>query len=369
MKNIHILPTDKPSRLFKSFGKLNIGDYITSREDLQVTNQNIYITSDEAIFIENWVIANNGLLAKVTTEFTWHFINSKKIILTTDQDLIADGVQSIDDEFLQWFVKNPSCESVEVEKRYSDFTVNPFVGYKIIIPKEEPKQDTISEAAEKRIPTSPKVWDLTETRRSDFKAGAKWQQERMYSEEEVRKAIQETITLMRYKANESIYKVSLDYLVDNLKKIILTTDQDLIDDGVQAIDDEFLEWFVKNPSCEKVKVEDFPMTEKYNSKGEYVHRSYWVYKIIIPKEEPKQETLEGLISEYHSIAYEKLIKELTEQETFKNYPVIIVRNDDKEEFIHLSNGMYRTKWGILHDSISSTPLESFDKSKFTFYYE
>ena len=61
--------------------------------------------------------------------------------------------------------------------------------------------------------------------------------------------------------------------------------------------------------------------------------------------------------------------EVAKQETFKNYPVIIVRNDDKEEFIHLSNGMYRTKWGILHDSISSTPLESFDKSKFTFYYE
>ena len=43
----------------------------------------------------------------------------------------------------------------------------------------------IEEAAEKRIPTSTKVWDLTETRRSDFKAGANWQAERMYSEEEV----------------------------------------------------------------------------------------------------------------------------------------------------------------------------------------
>ena len=45
----------------------------------------------------------------------------------------------------------------------------------------------LEEAAEKRIPTSTKVWDLTETRRSDFKAGAKWQQERMYSEEEVKR--------------------------------------------------------------------------------------------------------------------------------------------------------------------------------------
>jgi hypothetical protein len=72
------------------------------------------------------------------------------------------------------------------------------------------------------------------------------------------------------------------------RKITLTTDQDLIKDGVQSIIDEFLEWFVNNPSCESVEIQDFPMTEKYNSKGEYIHRSYWIYKIIIPYEEPKQ---------------------------------------------------------------------------------
>ena len=35
-------------------------------------------------------------------------------------------------------------------------------------------EETLEEAAEKRIPTSTKVWDLTETRRNDFRAGAKW---------------------------------------------------------------------------------------------------------------------------------------------------------------------------------------------------
>jgi phage terminase large subunit-like protein len=52
-------------------------------------------------------------------------------------------------------------------------------------------KETIEEAAEKRIPTSSKVWDLTETRRNDFIAGALYQQEqdkKMYSEEEVRDA-------------------------------------------------------------------------------------------------------------------------------------------------------------------------------------
>jgi len=77
------------------------------------------------------------------------------------------------------------------------------------------------------------------------------------------------------------------------KKIILTTDQDLIADGVQAIDDEFLEWFVKNPSCEVVKIEDFPTIEKYNSKGEYIHNSNWIYKIIIPQEQYYNETFKS----------------------------------------------------------------------------
>jgi hypothetical protein len=39
----------------------------------------------------------------------------KKIILTTDQDLIKDGVQAIDDEFLKWFCsKNGEVNFVEV---------------------------------------------------------------------------------------------------------------------------------------------------------------------------------------------------------------------------------------------------------------
>jgi hypothetical protein len=71
---------------------------------------------------------------------------------------------------------------------------------------------------------------------------------------------------------------------DNCKKIILTTDQDLINDGVQAIDDEFLEWFAKNPSCESV--ETYSLGIENIDTGESGH---YKYEIIIPKEEPKQE--------------------------------------------------------------------------------
>jgi hypothetical protein len=53
--------------------------------------------------------------------------------------------------------------------------------------KCKPKQETLEEAAEKRVPISDKVWDLTQTRRNDFIAGAKWQVERMYSYDELRR--------------------------------------------------------------------------------------------------------------------------------------------------------------------------------------
>jgi hypothetical protein len=62
--------------------------------------------------------------------------------LTTNNLLIKTGVQAIDDEFLEWFVKNPSCEWVEVESMINmiQFTPREFI-YKIIIPQEEPKQE------------------------------------------------------------------------------------------------------------------------------------------------------------------------------------------------------------------------------------
>ena len=58
-----------------------------------------------------------------------------KIILTTNKLLIKDGVQAIDDEFLQWFVKNPNCDEISIEW-LGTYTYG-IVGYKIIIPKEE----------------------------------------------------------------------------------------------------------------------------------------------------------------------------------------------------------------------------------------
>lgn len=75
-------------------------------------------------------------------------------------------------------------------------------------------------------------------------------------------------------------------------KIILTTDPDLVKDGVQAIDDEFLEWFVKNPSCEEADVNDWLDDNgniAFGGDKRYQICNHLYDKIIIPQEEPKQE--------------------------------------------------------------------------------
>jgi Glu-tRNA(Gln) amidotransferase subunit E-like FAD-binding protein len=100
------------------------------------------------------------------------------------------------------------------------------------------------------------------------------------------------------------------------KEILLSTDDLLIKDGVQAIDDEFLEWFVKNPSCEVVEVEQeilklvhnpnyvnhtpegdgiylTPKSENLQYRETLIEDNVIDYKIIIPSEEPKQETIEN----------------------------------------------------------------------------
>jgi hypothetical protein len=161
MKNIHLLPTDKLSRLMIDTieNKLYLQP-ILHEKTINVLTQNIYITSDEEIKEgDYWIYIcpingldygdNNNPIVKNNLPPTWFEKlhdkkNYKKIILTTDQDLIADGVQAIDDEFLEWFVKNASCEFVEVKKGFEDGTAwgYNFLDYKIIIPQEESKQET-----------------------------------------------------------------------------------------------------------------------------------------------------------------------------------------------------------------------------------
>jgi hypothetical protein len=136
----------------------------------------------------------------------------KKIILTTDQYLITDGVQAIDDEFLEWFVNNPSCEFVEIRKYHSgilsDIT-EITSSLKIIIPQEEPKQETLEEYSNGLYKQSLKD-DVDLTFSDGVKLGAKWQAERMYSEEELKNAIEISVAkalgVMSFTINEESFE-------------------------------------------------------------------------------------------------------------------------------------------------------------------
>jgi hypothetical protein len=260
MKNIHLLPTDKPSRLYKSKITQNIFICnIISQYGDATYNQHIYITSDEEItgFENNiWVIKGERIFLWQNTMALVSNNKPKKIILTTDQDLIADGVQSIDNEFLEWFVKNPTCEYVEV-KHFGTCCGNQSITqcincekynpiYKITIPKEEPKQETLENSKlalrEYILANKEKVTeDLQEMREKSgtgrdetleeaakrtyqkglqddidlsfyngVRLGAEWQQERMYSEEELKNAIEISVAkalgVMSFTINEESFE-------------------------------------------------------------------------------------------------------------------------------------------------------------------
>jgi len=115
-------------------------------------------------------------------------VGYKKIILTTDQSL--DGVQAIDNEFLEWFVKNPSREEVKVQK-WSSLAECGY-SYHIIIPKEEPKQESLEEVAARHFNKEDLVEgvNIQYVLQCAFIEGAKWQAERMYSEEDLLSAFE-----------------------------------------------------------------------------------------------------------------------------------------------------------------------------------
>jgi hypothetical protein len=240
MKNIYLIPTNKPSRFsLNSSDKYHLTNQLYTNSP-NFTNQNIYITNDSEIKKGDWVYSEaRDTLFKVESkaETTAGTIlieddaimtleineaDCKKIILTTDKDLIQDGVQSIDDNFLKWFVKNPSCETVEVEafckhgdncpsKGAYDKQYLCDVGYKIIMPSKElinpfelPDDvfnKSLEEDAEKEYPklivenpscngyNEPNHIDINEECRNAFMEGAKWQEKKMYSEEDMREAI------------------------------------------------------------------------------------------------------------------------------------------------------------------------------------
>ena len=161
MKNIFLLPTEESSRIgrFVYTQKLllrsekdsprgeNVNIYITSEEEVNV-NDHVIVSCSEAEIEEVRIVTgyyNEQFLFDDKSQI--HMDYCKKIILTTDFRLAPD-VQKIDDEFLEWFVKNPGCEFVHA---YNDRVVGyEYDNYTIIIPTEETKPHYFCETPEEK---------------------------------------------------------------------------------------------------------------------------------------------------------------------------------------------------------------------------
>jgi hypothetical protein len=214
MKNVHLLPTDNQYK-----GSISLTpDGRLSTNILIGIPQNIYITNDSEIKegVDQWYL--DKFLNKPRNSGGAQYSQKQDvIIMTTDADLIADGVQAIDDKLLEWFVKNPGCERVETKSQtvinYS-FPRSVYYKHETIIPQEEfkqellpdfriskdifdfvtdlpnysaeiPRQKTLEEAAlEYAKNDETKSYDFTISTLTDaFEAGAGWQNEYINSTE------------------------------------------------------------------------------------------------------------------------------------------------------------------------------------------
>ena len=286
MKNIHVLPTEKPSAIGYHFDIVKTGSLdfapnfgfkkFDTKNNFQHRPHNIYITSDEEIKDKCYVLSDTSIgalyldgvinTALMLAEGQW-----KKVVLTTDQDLIKDGVQAIDDEFLEWFVKNPSCEEVKVvyepknfldtrqgweytiilkipeedwllnnphckqiescskslskkcicpkeeptiEKEYLKDELKKYDGIGVVVlnKPEEPKQETLEEVAIKfayMLGTK----DSFEYIKSAFVYGAKWQADKVFNDDAIQ-TLEKALAIL-LKRQESMYSEKEVELIAN----------------------------------------------------------------------------------------------------------------------------------------------------------
>ena len=151
------------------------------------------------------------------------------------------------------------------------------------------------------------------------------------------------------------------------KKIVLTTDPDLIAARVKYAGDEFLDWFVKNPTCETVVVRQRPKV-KATVKGEGIGHFANGYDIIIPKklvqidqDNPITKGSTALVYEQETPQKQETIPELTDL-------IMMVSMDGKNwkrrNVIALSKGIYVTSAGIKTCAHTDEEFASIDYWKF-----
>lgn len=114
MKNLWVIPTPNPSRLFIDEDDTKLRLYKEPMVSVYATNQNIYITSDKEIKDGTWVIhKRTGKFMFLAFTRSESYNKNKdlkeefsKIILSTDQDLINDGIEQISEDTLLKIVEH-----------------------------------------------------------------------------------------------------------------------------------------------------------------------------------------------------------------------------------------------------------------------
>lgn len=159
MRNVYLIPSEAPTRLYEFGGELILNEEETSA----FRSKHVYITSNEKIEFGDWylvkhnvegvILSDKMILCRATIGFINHYYMEDiegvwlKVVLTTNKEL--QGVQLIQDEFLEWLVKHPTCENVKIQKgMYMAFdgivpfelalddTLNTHPHYKIILPHD-----------------------------------------------------------------------------------------------------------------------------------------------------------------------------------------------------------------------------------------
>ena len=103
------------------------------------------------------------------------------------------------------------------------------------------------------------------------------------------------------------------------KKIVMTNDLELIEDGIQQIGDLFFRWFVLNPYCKEVEVVYGlfnPMGRQVdpNDLGQNHSKCVWKYKIITTKEEQKQHLIDMMKFDEELGLYDEKIEDIELEE-------------------------------------------------------
>ena len=138
-RNLWVIPTDKPSRLVKIYNDVN-RETFTLKLDVEVNDSfkeyvNVYVTSDEEIKNGDWCIEFTPNNEKITELFkcneeqvlnisTGTDYKYKKVILTTDQDLIDDGIEQLSEDKLKL---EEEIKILKSEKRKLKLEINKLI--------------------------------------------------------------------------------------------------------------------------------------------------------------------------------------------------------------------------------------------------